>query len=38
MMFEKHKSLDILRQMNDLKARYSENDFQSQTMIEPATL
>ena len=26
-MFEKHKSLDILRKMNDLQAWYSENDF-----------
>ena len=26
-MFEKRESLDILRQMNDIQARYSENDF-----------
>ena len=26
-MFEKCESLDILRQMNDLQAQYSENNF-----------
>ena len=27
LMFEKRESLDVLREMNDLQARYSENDF-----------
>ena len=38
-LFEKRESLylNILREMNDRQALYSENDSEPQTGIEPAT-